>query len=88
MPKTLRNEFDKKLSYKKLMEAHKKSCENKNCKKDIILFNLKKEAYVKYLYENLKNQTYKHGGYTIFYVHEPKLRKIRIHSGFRRREKR
>lgn len=76
MPKTLRNEFDKKLSYKKLMEAHKKSCENKNCKKDIILFNLKKEAYVKYLYENLKNQTYKHGGYTIFYVHEPKLRKI------------
>ncbi len=76
MPKTLRNQFDKKLSYEKLMEAHKRSCDNKTCRKDIILFNLKKEAYVKYLYENLKNQTYKHGGYTIFYVHEPKLRRI------------
>ncbi len=76
MPKTLKNEFDKKLSYEKLMEAHKKSCKNKNCRKDVILFNLKKEAYIQYLYENLKNQTYKHGGYTIFYVHEPKLRRI------------
>lgn len=29
-----------------------------------------------YLYEQLKNGTYKHGGYTEFYVTEPKLRKI------------
>ena len=29
-----------------------------------------------YLYEQLKNKTYKHGGYTVFYVTEPKLRKI------------
>lgn len=28
------------------------------------------------LYEQLKNKTYKHGGYTEFYVTEPKLRKI------------
>lgn len=76
MPKTLRNEFDKYLTYENLMKAHKESSANKKCRKDIIMFNLKKEAYVKYLYEELKNQTYKHGGYTIFYVHEPKLRKI------------
>lgn len=76
MPKTLKNEFDKYLTYEKLMEAHGKSCLNKKCRKDIIMFNLKKEAYIKYIYEELKNQTYKHGGYTTFYVHEPKLRKI------------
>ena len=29
-----------------------------------------------WLYEQLKNKTYKHGGYTEFYVTEPKLRKI------------
>lgn len=39
MPKTLKNEFEKNLSYEKLMEAHKKSSENKHCRKDIILFN-------------------------------------------------
>lgn len=76
MPKTLRNEFEKHLTYEKLMKAHKLSCVNKKCRKDIIMFNLKKEAYIKYIYEELKNQTYKHGGYTVFYVHEPKLRRI------------
>lgn len=76
MPKTLRNQFDKYLTYDNLMKAHKKSSANKRCRRDIILFNLKKEDYIKYLYEELKNQTYKHGGYTIFYVHEPKLRKV------------
>ena len=76
MPKTLKNEFDKYLTYEKLMEAHKKSCLNKKCRKDIIMFNLKKEAYIKYIYEQLESQTYKHGGYAVFYVHEPKLRKI------------
>ncbi|MEI3356016.1 MAG: reverse transcriptase/maturase family protein [Clostridia bacterium] len=29
-----------------------------------------------WLYEQLKNKTYKHGGYTEFYVTEPKVRKI------------
>ena len=76
MPKTIRNEFDKKLSYESLYQAHRKSSQCKGCRKDIILFNLKKEAYINYLYENLKNQTYKHGNYTTFYVHEPKLRKV------------
>ena len=29
-----------------------------------------------WLYENLKKGTYRHGGYTVFYITEPKLRKI------------
>ena len=40
------------------------------------LFNLKQEEYVMWLYEKLKTGTYKHSEYTIFYVTEPKLRKI------------
>lgn len=76
MAKTIRNQFDKKLTYESLMKAHYESRKNKSCKKDIILFNLKQEEYIKYLYDELKTQKYKHGKYQIFYVHEPKLRKI------------
>lgn len=72
----MKNSFDKNLTYEKLMEAHRKSRKGKGYKKDIILFNLKQEEYIMWLYEQLQNGTYKHGGYTTFYVTEPKLRKI------------
>ena len=76
MPKTIRNEFDKKLSYENLMKAHKLSRKGKGYRKELILFNLKQEEYIMWLYEKLKNRTYTHSGYTTFYVTEPKLRKI------------
>ncbi len=76
MPKTIRNQYDKNLSYDKLMEAHRKSRKGKGYRKEIIEFNLKQEEYIIWLYEALKNKTYKHGGYTEFYVTEPKVRKI------------
>ena len=76
MPKTIKNSFDAKLTYEKLMEAHLKSRKGKGYRKEIILFNLKQEEYILWLYEALKTKQYKHGGYTQFYVTEPKLRKI------------
>ena len=76
MPKTIRNEYYKKLTYENLMKSHYKSRKGKGNKKDIILFNLKQEEYIMWLYEKLKNKTYKHSGYTSFYVTEPKKRKI------------
>jgi len=76
MPKTIKNDFDKHLSYEKLMEAHIKSRKGKGYRREIIEFNLKQEEYIMWLYEQLKSGTYKHGGYTEFYVTEPKLRKI------------
>lgn len=76
MPKTIRNSFYKNLTYDKLMEAHKKSRKGKGYRKEVVLFNLKQEEYIMWLYEQLKKGTYKHGGYTQFYVTEPKLRKI------------
>lgn len=76
MPKTIRNQYYKYLNYEKLMEAHNKSKKGKGYRKEIILFNLKQEEYIMWLLEKLENKTYKHGGYTSFYVTEPKLRKI------------
>ena len=76
MPKTLRNKYYENLSFEKLMEAHKKARRGKGLRDEIIKFNLKQEEYIYYLLEVLKNKTYKHGGYQVFYVTEPKLRKI------------
>ena len=76
MAKWIRNEYYKKLTYESLFKAHLLARRGKNCREEIIKFNLKQEEYIIYLLEQLKNKTYKHGGYTIFYVTEPKLRKI------------
>lgn len=76
MPKTLRNKYYKYLNYEKLMEAHIKARRGKGYRKEIIEFNLKQEEYIMYLLEKLQNKTYRHGGYTEFYVTEPKVRKI------------
>ena len=76
MPKTLRNKYYENLCVEKLMEAHKKARRGKGLRNEIIKFNLKQEEYIYYLLEVLSNKTYKHGGYEVFYVTEPKLRKI------------
>lgn len=78
MPKTIRNQFEKNLTYEKLEWAHKLSQKGKTTKKDVVLFNLKKEEYLQWLYEQLKNGTYEHGGYRIFYVKVPKRRRIQV----------
>ena len=67
---------DLNLTYDNLMKAHLLSRKGKNYKKEVILFNLKQEEYIKWLYEELKNGTYKHGGYRVFYITYPKPRKI------------
>ena len=76
MPKTIRNKYYKYLTYEKLIEAHKKARKGKGYRKETILFNLKQEEYIMWLLDKLQTKTYKHGGYSVFYVTEPKLRKI------------
>lgn len=76
MPRTIRNQFDKKLNYENLMKAHLDSRKGKSLRKEIILFNLKQEEYIMWLYERLKNGTYKHSGYTSFVITDPKYRVI------------
>ena len=76
MARTIRNKFDKYLTYTNLMEAHRLTSGGKSKKKDVILFNLKKEEYISWLLEELKTGKYKHSAYKIFYIYEPKERKI------------
>ena len=66
MAKTLRNQYDKYLTYENLMNAHLESRKGKNLRKETILFNLKQEDYIKWLYEKLKDMTYKHRRLYIF----------------------
>ena len=76
MPKTVRNQFDKYLTYENLTKAHRLSRAGKSYRENIVRFNLKKEEYLLWIYKSLKEQTYKHGTYKVFYVKEPKLRLI------------
>lgn len=76
MPKTIRNQYDLKLTYDNLMKAHLESRKGKSIRKEIILFDLKQEEYIMWLYKMLKTGKYKHSGYTTFYVTEPKVRLI------------
>ena len=46
MQKTIRNQYNKHLSYERLMEAHLKSRKGKGYRKEIIEFNLKQEEYI------------------------------------------
>ena len=55
MPRTIRNQFEKKLSYENLMQAHNLSKRGKGYRKEIILFNLKQEEYIKFAQEKYSN---------------------------------
>lgn len=76
MAKTIKYMFDKCLTFDKLMLAHKNSRKGKGYRQEIILFNMKQEEYIMWLKEQLENDLYVHGGYTVFYITEPKLRKV------------
>ena len=76
MPKTLRNIYDKELSFENLLKAHKKARRGKRTKKKVILFELILEQELLRLEEELRNCTYKHSGYTKFKIHQPKERVI------------
>ena len=80
MPKTLRNAFEKALTYENLMKAHLKCQRGKTARANVIKFNLKKEEYISWLYDSIKSKSYEHSGYTTFYVTEPKLRQIQASS--------
>lgn len=74
MPKTIRNEFDKCLTYDNLLKAHNLSQKGKTLKNEIVLFNLRREEYLNWLYKELRAGTYEHGKYKSFYM--PRKRKI------------
>ena len=76
MPKTIRNVYDSAISFDNLLKAHKKARQGKREKKQVILFELKLEEELLNLENELRNGTYKHGGYREFKIYEPKERTI------------
>ncbi len=77
MPKTMRNVYDKEVSFENLLIAHRKARRGKREKKSIILFELKLEEQLLELEKQLKDLKYKHGKYNEFKIYEPKERIIK-----------
>lgn len=76
MPKKIKNEFYKKLTFDKMLEAHKRAKKHKGYKDEVIKFEFNLENNLINLINNLKNKTYKMGNYFTFKVYEPKERDI------------
>lgn len=76
MPKTIRNVYDKEVSFEKLLEAHRKARRGKREKRNVILLELVLEEQLLQLEKDLKNCTYKHCKYTKFKIYQPKERII------------
>ena len=77
MPKTIKNVFDEKLTYVKLVEAHQRASKNKRNHREVILFEMDLESNIANLLHKIKNGTYHMGKYHEFYVYEPKQRLIK-----------
>lgn len=64
------------ISIKNLCEAWREFIRGKKCKKDVAEFSLNLSRNIFDLHEELKNKTYRHGGYEVFTISDPKPRII------------
>lgn len=76
MSKKIRNEFYQKLTFDKMLEAHKRAKKHKTYKNEVIQFEFNLENNLINLINNLKSKTYRLGKYFTFKVYEPKERYI------------
>ena len=77
MSKSIRNCFDEKLTFIKLLEAHKRAKKGKSNKYEVLLFESNLEINIMNLYYDLKYNNYKLGKYKTFTIYEPKERIIK-----------
>ena len=77
MPHTIRNEYDKHLTFEALLSAHERASKTKRYSKEVLKFDVDLETNIVNLYRKLKNGTYKMGKYRTFKIYEPKERTIR-----------
>lgn len=76
MPKTIKNCFEKNLTFQKLMEAHYRARKHKTYKNEVINFEINLENNIANLLNNIKDNKYRIGNYFQFKVYEPKERII------------
>ena len=68
--------YDSIITVEKLLKAWQEFLRDKKNRKDVILFQAKLMDNIFDLYNDLKNKTYTHGGYTAFNISDPKPREI------------
>lgn len=76
MPKKIKNLFDEKLTFEKMLEAHQRARRHKAYKNEVVKFEFSLENNIVNLINNLNNGTYRLGKYFNFKVYEPKERCI------------
>ena len=64
--------FYQKLNFLALLEAHDRSRKGKNCKKEVILFEMNLETNIVNLIREIKEKRYRIGRYHEFVIHYPK----------------
>lgn len=77
MCKSIKEKFDEKLTFEKLLEAEKRAKKGKENKKEILKYEVDLETNIMNLYNSLKDGTYKMGEYRVFTIYEPKERVIK-----------
>lgn len=75
--KTIKRQFNERLSFIKLYEAHERAKKCKTNKPTIMKFEMDLENNLMTLYKQIKNGTYHVGKYHDFTIYEPKERLIR-----------
>src|SRR3989338_6013738 len=68
--------YDNIITVEKLLQAWQEFLRDKKNKKDVILFQAKLMDNILSLHQDLKDKTYKHGGYIAFNISDPKPRRI------------
>lgn len=77
MSKTIKNSFDKKLTFENLLKAHDRARMGKNMRRELLKFEIDLENNMINIFNSLKNGSYKLGNYRVFKVYEPKERVIK-----------
>lgn len=77
MCQSIKNVFDKNLTFIKLLEAHERAAKGKKCKKEVIRFEMDLESNLINIIKEIKSGKYKFGKYKEFIIYEPKKRLIK-----------
>ena len=77
MPKSIKNVWDSKLTFDKLVEAHERASKGKRFDKEVLLFEMNLETNITNIIKKLENNTYHFGKYRVFTIYEPKQRIIK-----------
>jgi retron-type reverse transcriptase len=76
MAKTFRHLYEQVVSFENLWLAYRKTLRGKRYKEAAVGFDADAEENILQLQRELKEKTYRPGGYRHFYVYEPKRRRI------------